>query len=109
MAVIVYMCKIIIMRVWDTRNRIFDLLLSCADNFSAVRHVHFIVENLTRESERVSVKNSSTSRPRRPASAVTDHPGQRYGFTSLNFAITALRTERNVIQGLKSTLNNWSH
>ena len=76
----------------DTRNLIFHLLLSCADNFSPFRHEHDIREMLAHDMERVSVKKKRTIRARVMDSAVIDHPGQRYGFRSLKFAIIELRT-----------------
>ena len=76
----------------DTRNLIFHLLLSCADNFSLFRHEHVFHETLAHEKERVSVKKKRTTRARVMDSAVTDHPGQRYGFKSLKFAKMEFRT-----------------
>ena len=82
----------------DTRNLIFHRLLSCADNFNPVRHEHLIFLNLAHVvTERVSVKKNSTIRPSTQDRAVTDHPGQRYGFKFSNLAMTELRPDKESI------------
>ena len=93
----------------DTSNLIFHLPLSCADNLNPFRHEHDIRDMLAHDMERVSVKKKRTIRARVMDSAVIDHPGQRYGFRSLKFAIMELRTVKENIILLHQLYRPGSH
>jgi hypothetical protein len=72
--------------------------MSCADNFNPERQEHLKLEMSTHVTVLVSLKQISTKATWVLAIAVRSHPGQRYGFTSGNWAMTEAETEDRSIK-----------